>query len=518
MWNILFSTTRQWNVGDEFILFGAISLLRELLPEGINPIIYNRHPDLRTEIQALPELRDIKLYSCDEQTNLVEANFRVGFRDNSFKRSTDGRFIDLVVFAGTPEWSNIRCLDLYRTIEEYNLPVIALGVGNGLQSQNEVILRNLERFQLFTVRAPELVGRLRTSIRAEPVYLPCPALCGAVPGTFRSVSSVRRIALIYACDVTRAELNNCVTEHTYQYLLTLYRKIICAYPDIQFSLVCHYIDELPFAHIDFPDIEILYSYDAKDYYEIYHRFDLVIGVRIHGIGCAASMGIPGIGIVHDFRGTTLQGFLADALTVDTPLDNATELISQAILSAAERSRQLEGHIAQTRENYLRLLRGAVHLKRSSFVNYRLSVALPVENVLERSPHLAESLRELLNIPNPQLVAKDEELAQQNAAIAARDAALAAKDIELAQQNAAIAARDAALAAKDVELAQQNAIIKAYDEAITEKDGRLARQEALAQEQRTELDEIHGSVVWKMTAPLRSVSARFKKTQRENTDR
>ncbi|MEJ7712218.1 MAG: hypothetical protein WKF84_20740 [Pyrinomonadaceae bacterium] len=43
--NILFSTTRQWNSGDEFILFGVRQLLHDL---GLqyNAIIYNRHPSI----------------------------------------------------------------------------------------------------------------------------------------------------------------------------------------------------------------------------------------------------------------------------------------------------------------------------------------------------------------------------------------------------------------------------------------------------------------------------------------
>ena len=41
--NILFSTSRQWNCGDEFILFGVRRLL-DRVPLRYNSIIYNRHP------------------------------------------------------------------------------------------------------------------------------------------------------------------------------------------------------------------------------------------------------------------------------------------------------------------------------------------------------------------------------------------------------------------------------------------------------------------------------------------
>ena len=44
--NIVFSTTRQWNPGDEFILLGCINLLKKQLGE-FNPIIFNRNPQIR---------------------------------------------------------------------------------------------------------------------------------------------------------------------------------------------------------------------------------------------------------------------------------------------------------------------------------------------------------------------------------------------------------------------------------------------------------------------------------------
>ena len=49
---ILFSSTRGWNPGDQFILMGIRRLLDAL---GIDyvPILYNRHPALRTILPAV---------------------------------------------------------------------------------------------------------------------------------------------------------------------------------------------------------------------------------------------------------------------------------------------------------------------------------------------------------------------------------------------------------------------------------------------------------------------------------
>lgn len=42
--NIMFSSTRQWNCGDEFILFGVMNIFDRLLgKDSYNPILYNRN-------------------------------------------------------------------------------------------------------------------------------------------------------------------------------------------------------------------------------------------------------------------------------------------------------------------------------------------------------------------------------------------------------------------------------------------------------------------------------------------
>ena len=103
--NIVLSTTRQWNPGDEFILLGTINLLQEYFEQqkdkGIknnfyfNPIIYNRNPQIRRARK-----RDfIKMID-----NFLGKDFIEKFRDNSVKDRKPMNYTDLVVFAGSPEW------------------------------------------------------------------------------------------------------------------------------------------------------------------------------------------------------------------------------------------------------------------------------------------------------------------------------------------------------------------------------------------------------------------------------
>src|SRR5579872_6910260 len=54
--NVAFSTSRQWNPGDEAILFGVLNIFRSLRIE-INPVIYNRNPDVRSMHQDIQKFK-----------------------------------------------------------------------------------------------------------------------------------------------------------------------------------------------------------------------------------------------------------------------------------------------------------------------------------------------------------------------------------------------------------------------------------------------------------------------------
>ncbi|MDR1913431.1 MAG: polysaccharide pyruvyl transferase family protein [Clostridiales bacterium] len=500
MRNILFSTTRQWNVGDEFILFGVINLMKIALPEGFNAIIYNRHPDLRTDMEPQNGLRNVKLNMANSQSFLADANFRIGLRDNSFKLNTDGQFIDLVVFAGTPEWSNSRCFDLYEVIEKYNLPVIALGIGNKVQDNCALILRNLDRFKLFTVRAPEFVELLHEYVES-PQYLPCPSICSSPAEKIRMIEAATHIGLIYSCDNVRSEINNCVTAETYNYLLALYRELIHRYSVFTFSLICHYIDEMPFAYSDFPGTEILYSFDGKDYHDIYNRFDIVIGARVHGIGCAASMGIPGVCVMHDFRGETVKGFLAETINTGQSLESALETFGRSISTVSAKNKRLIEHIDKTRERYVALIQETLDLPEKSFKNYLPSLLLPVDDIFDVRPYLAEAARELQGGVNPKVTAA---VAERDNAIAERDNAVTERDNAVTERDNAVTERDNAVTERDNAIAERNNAVTERDNAIAERNNAVA-----------ERMYVYASTSWKITAPLRAIIDFFKDIIRRN---
>lgn len=159
--NVLISTTFQWNPGDDFIRFGTERILKEVFESrDLNFFYYNRNPDL---MEAGRKIRqDAKILS------------------NSFASIPENLPLDLVVLAGTPEWTEGPLEGLYKTLPE-NLPLIALGLG---YSQNSPELR-LRDYEIEILKRPEtliltreicLSMELSQRLRRGTCFLPCPAL------------------------------------------------------------------------------------------------------------------------------------------------------------------------------------------------------------------------------------------------------------------------------------------------------------------------------------------------------
>ncbi len=349
--NIVFSTTRQWNPGDEFIMLGCINLLREHLG-SFNPIIYNRNPQIR---------RARKYDIIKGFDKLAGKDLAEKFLDNSVKDRPPLDYADLVVFAGSPEWRGRRMTKLYESIQEFNLPAIFLGIGTSgpfnfdsqhfTQMEQEVIKNSL----LITTRdsaTQEGLNPLKTHL------LPCPALFSS--SSENVVEEVNRIGIIYG--TSSATASNNISKETDSYLKKLYSAIIREIgKDIEIEFISHYIDELSPFKKDYPGQILNYSYDSKDYFDIYKKFDLVIGYRVHGIGISASMGIPGIMISHDPRAATVKGFQAEMFNVGDSIEKVVENIQEIMLTVKNRSQQIATHKQKTRQDYLELFKKRLNL-------------------------------------------------------------------------------------------------------------------------------------------------------------
>ncbi len=362
MKNFIFSTTRQWNPGDELILAGVINIFAEL-GERYNPIIFNRNPDVRSLFQDKQLFKTSRIpsdfcYNADQI--MLESNLKFGFFDNSLKPNTDCSFANWVIFAGSPEWYNGRTYDLYVNILKHNIPVMILGVGGGFEAYRPEFLEVVQKAKALIVRDEMTLDAL-SKIKSDVTQMACPALLSAPSSKERQIEKVKKIGLIFQTSWKDSVIWSGCSEEAYEYQIRLLHEIIHHYGNTyEFALVCHYIDDLPMAKKVFPQHEVYYSYNALDYLDIYRQFDFVVGLRVHGIGAAASVGVPGVAIQHCARGATCHGFLADVLNfenVDIP--EAMHIIESAIIGAPEKSAAILRHKAQTMQSYQQTVRKAL---------------------------------------------------------------------------------------------------------------------------------------------------------------
>ncbi|MEQ9298905.1 MAG: polysaccharide pyruvyl transferase family protein [Cyclobacteriaceae bacterium] len=349
--NIIFSTTRQWNPGDEFILMGCINILKKIT--DFNPIIYNKHPQIR--------------YVIGWKRKFLNKVFRSLFRiplfspflDNSIKPSSSGKAIDLVVFAGSPAWYGEPSRDLFQFILKYKVPTVFLGIGTGevldlnsFKDYEKEVFKNADLILTRDNKTGNLLGQYNA------LHKPCPAIFSSK--TMRKVDGVKKIGLIYATH--KSPKDNRVSEEISSYIQGFYMRLVNEFSDIQFEMVCHYIDELECVTEEFPDHTIHYSYDSADYIDIYNQYDFVIGTRVHGLGLSASLGIPGIMISHDLRSETVKGFLSVIMDSNIPIEENLKSAKQAIDQAEEQSTLLAKHKSETEKFYLEKLRAVNVLK------------------------------------------------------------------------------------------------------------------------------------------------------------
>ena len=254
---IVFSTTKQWNPGDELILHG----IRNLLGEHVF-IMFNRHP-------------------------FISFNNRVG--DNSYYFGMGDEIIDHAIFAGSPEYQTQPNYDMYRLIAKQKIPFSYIGVG-GMPFVKGI------PFHKATVKI------VRDSLAANiegSTLLPCPSIYANKTLDLEPVKKKVRIGfcyqsiLRYICSPSQTLNDLCV-------------KFIEEYKPL---VICH-------SYVDYVEAEkngwdCFYSANYHDYKEVYSKLDLLVGTRIHGSGWCASMGIPSILIPHDERWETGQNLGAN---------------------------------------------------------------------------------------------------------------------------------------------------------------------------------------------------------------
>lgn len=355
--HVVYSATRQWNPGDEFILRGARRVVEAKIGPA-NAILYNRNPDVRPDSFELA-LRGDKnvmrgLYGD------TEAFLRYGFHDNSVKPDGDFSFVDLAVVAGSPEWTTRRCYNFFEHVVKNATPVVILGVGSLEASPPPFVREVAKKARFFSVRSEELLVDRDWARDAGAVYLPCPALLSADEKNERKIDAVRRIALVYSAPERDSIRANSVANEVADAILALYRRLLARRSErVEFFGVCHYVDELPGATRFFNEfgVPVFYAYDSADYEEIYGRADLTVSARVHACGLSASLGVPGVFFGTDARAGTCRGFLSEFVDYRVDYQDFERKIDQISEEIAARNAELIRHKRRTFDAYLAALDG-----------------------------------------------------------------------------------------------------------------------------------------------------------------
>ena len=352
--NVLFSTTRMWNCGDDFILFGVRELIGAVVPQ-FNAVVYNRNPEFHV----------LRLY-CDKPVTIAPGAGRPGIRVNlyetlkgnlwqhedSWRPGGDLSAMDYCVFAGTPEWFGPMVSPLVDALLQTEVPVAYVGIGVWEGNKDRVLddlpeadQELLRRAKLVTVRDSACARMLAP---LDPLGLPCPALFAAPHQRVRNKKERLALSLQGVADGN----NQRIAPQVFEYAVALFGKLAEKY---ECALVCHYVEELyELKEVLGDRLPFLYCYDSKDYLDIYDRFDLTVTTRVHGAGLCASLGIPGIALAHSARSETVDGFLTELIqTNDVPVAEAVERIDALPIRA--RSEEIVAHKAAARKKYLDLL-------------------------------------------------------------------------------------------------------------------------------------------------------------------
>ena len=486
--NIIFSTTRQWNPGDEVILAGIRNIF-DSLSISYNPFIFNRNPDLRSGFDEIDAANG-------RERGLIGAP--IDFFDNSIKPMTECKFAQWAIFAGTPEWCSPRTYDLYARILRDKIPVMILGVGGGFHPFANEVREVVAKAKTLVVRDAGTFKAL-TEAGYSPQQYPCPSLLSAPADDERAIDAVTKIGLIYQASRKDSVFGTTLDERNYAYQCEVYKQLIDKLRrKYEIAIVCHYIDEVPLAMRAFPNYEISYSFESRDYHSIYKQFDLVIGPRVHGIGAAASLGVPGVAIAHDARGGTCAGFLADIVDVGTNYNTVLGVIENAIRDISARNKRLLAHKAKTSAAYRKLVHSA---RASSAVAYdarlptrKASGPLPTFTILERLDRTDAALAETQSLATSrakEIEAVSERLSRTDSALGQAQNLAHARAGEIASLSERLVRTDVALAKAQSLAIQRAEEIGSLTEGLERTDASLGQAQSLAHARAGEIASLSG---------------------------
>jgi hypothetical protein len=317
--NVLISSSRQWNPGDEFIRKGVERILRNLLGKAHNWLLWNRNPDLF-------------------MNRWTDGRMRTDFLTNSL-RDPALDIVDLVVFAGTPEWLGQPVERVYRSLlTRPQIPVLVLGVGSGsvMPKLSPHEIEVLDRSNVFiSTRSFDLAECLNSQLSTpKAIPLPCPAFYCVDDADV--LPDRHRVGVIVQSSGT---VNQGIGEELVQDLISALRN---AQGRTDLDIVSFYIDE----HMRFSRLGMshpcVYSYEPNDLLEQISTYSAIISTRLHGAIAGLSAGVPSILLAEDdnVRLRSTQRLFGDIL----PIMNVPQAFDFALRNSREEIRRFSDQI------------------------------------------------------------------------------------------------------------------------------------------------------------------------------
>ena len=327
--NILISSTRQWNPGDEFIRLGVSELLRNLFGTGHNYLLWNRNPDLF-----------VNQYEDDRM--------RTDFLTNSCK-VRDISYTDMVVFAGTPEWFGNTVEPVFDLLRQYpGIPALFIGIGAGkrLDLLPPAALEVLKRdYTAIISRSKGLAASLNTLLQTDKaIDLPCPSLFCS-PARHANRSKKLKIAVnMQGCQVICQSIAGSLVEN-----------FLACFPDPSRApdVICSYIDEFTFYSAR--GYTCRYSFEPMDYFSIFDEYDKIVATRLHVALPALAMSIPAVLLASDdnVRIQSSQKMLSPILPIaNTCQDAFAALEFQTLKDYTMRQDELKKFIDRVKRAYI----------------------------------------------------------------------------------------------------------------------------------------------------------------------
>jgi hypothetical protein len=241
-------------------------------------VLWNRNPDLFLDRWALPHMRPTMLTNSAAEPALD--------------------VMDMVVLAGSPEWSGPPLERVYRELLRFpDVPLLALGVGGAGSGfrlspvEREVYSR---RNSLLVCRNPQLAADINDQLGTRKArVLPCPAFFSSPETTPRAAESFARSKPVLGVQGDTVDNQSCPSP-----LVDRFKAFVLDERRSRgFGFVAHYIEEfVRFSRLR-RDRDLFYSYEPFDYVAYFRDVPrLLITSRLHGAIASLSNGTPAFAV------------------------------------------------------------------------------------------------------------------------------------------------------------------------------------------------------------------------------